>query len=158
MTGPLSPLPVEFSDHLREQLRRLLLHFDEMRMLVPPTPGAWAPAVDLFEMEDTIIVRLELPGVAASDFRVTLLDGVLKIEGRKERVQTAAEESAERPLRYLCLERASGNFMRRVPLKWVVDTEGISTHLNDGILEIRLPKAHEAGREIEIPINEGSGQ
>jgi HSP20 family protein len=157
-TGSLSPLSEEFSAQLRDQLRRLLLHFDEMRALAP-APGAWLPPVDLCEMKDAVLVRVELPGVAMADVRVSLLDSVLKIEGRKERPAPGKDAGgAEKPLRFLCLERSYGAFTRRVSLKWMVDVEQVSARLVNGILEVRLPKARSCGREIVIPIDESRAQ
>lgn len=155
MTAPLSPLPQEFSERLRDQLRRLLLHFEELRSAAPPAPGSWLPPVDLYEMEEAVVVRLELPGVAASAVRITILDGLLKIEGSKESYPPAENANdQEKPLRYLCLERTSGSFSRRVQLKWTIDLAHVSAHLANGILEIRLPKAQTCGKELLIPITE----
>ena len=157
MTAPLSPIPQEYSERLRDQLRRLLLHFEEMRADSLPSPGSWLPSVDLFEMMDAVVVKLELPGVAASSVRISVSDGVLKIEGIKETVNPVQnsgsnDPAAEKPLRYLCLERASGSFSRKVPLKWTIDWTKISARLSNGILEIRLPKINEKGGELLIPI------
>jgi len=158
-TGPLSTLPGEFSEQLREKLRWLLMHFDEMRSLAP-SPGAWLPPIDLCEMDDAILVKVELPGIPAEDVRLTMLDGVLKIEGRKERSPVAGQgPNEEKPVCFICLERSYGTFARTVPLKWPIDLRHVSARLANGILQIRLPKARECGREIIIPItNEGSGQ
>ena len=155
MTAPLSPLPQEFSERLRDQLRRLLLHFEEMRAAAPPTPGSWLPPVDLYEMDEAVVVRLELPGVALSSVRITILDGVLKIEGTKETCNPATQTSEpDKPLRYLCLERTSGTFSRRVQIKWTIDLAHVVAKLSNGLLEIRLPKAQAAGKELLIAIIE----
>ena len=155
MTAPLSPVPQEFSERLRDQLRRLLLHFEEMRAAAPPTPGSWLPPVDLYEMDEAVVVRLELPGVAASAVRITILDGTLKIEGTKETATpTAPTDEQDKPLRYLCLERTSGTFSRRVQLKWAIDLAHITAKLSNGLLEIRLPKAQASGKELLIAIIE----
>lgn len=157
MTAPLSPIPQEYSERLRDQLRRLLLHFEEMRAASLPSAGSWLPSVDLFEMTDAVVVKLELPGVAASNVRISVVDGVLRIEGNKETVspgQSAGtnDPAVEKPVRYLCLERASGSFSRKVPLKWTIDWTKINARLSNGILEIRLPKINDKGGELLIPI------
>lgn len=155
MTAPLSPLPQEFSERLRDQLRRLLMHFEEMRAAAPPTPGSWLPPVDLYEMDEAVVVRLELPGVPASSVRISILDGFLKIEGSKETAYPAAQPSEQdKPLRYLCLERTSGTFARRVQLKWTIDWAHVTAKLSNGLLEIRLPKIQASGKELLIAVNE----
>jgi HSP20 family protein len=153
MTSPVSPISKELTERLRDQLRRLLLYFEDMRAMAPPAPGGWTPAVDICEMEDAVVVRAELPGVDPAQVRVTVFDGVLTIEGRKERaVPEGVNGSTGDPPRYLCLERASGHFQRRVSLKWMLDPARATARLADGILQVRLPKAEDAGREIVIQV------
>lgn len=122
------------------------------------SPGAWLPPVDLCEMEDAILVNVEIPGVARESVRISLHDGILKIEGRKERPSLTANHvaEAEKPLRFICLERAYGTFARSVALKWIIDVQHVSARLTNGILQIRLPKMQSGGREIVIPITEES--
>jgi HSP20 family protein len=148
-------LPEEFSAHLREQLRRLLMHFEELRAFAP-APGVWLPPVDLCELEDALLVKVELPGVRREDVRLTILDSVLKIEGRKEQPAASSGASGERPIRFLCLERVYGAFTRSISLKWLIDAQQVSAQLTNGVLHIRLPKAPQCGREIVIPITDGS--
>ncbi len=109
-------------------------------------------------MEDAIIVRIEIPGVSRENVCITIRDGLLKIEGRKERQLPALQHEAKgnRLVRFICLERAYGAFVRHVPLKWMVDLAAVSARLADGILEVRLPKSRECGREIIIPITDES--
>lgn len=147
----IQALPHELSEQLREQLRRLLMHFDELRV-APPFPGAWLPAIDLCELNDAIIIRVELPGVAKEDIRLSVIDNILKIEGRKQRL-SEGEDNEGKPLRYLCLERFNGKFERTVVLQWQVEVEKVTANLREGILEVRLPKAIACGREVQIPIS-----
>src|SRR5205807_240868 len=101
--------------------------FDELRLMAT-SPGAWLPPVDLCEMEDAILVNVELPGVARASLRISMHDGILKIEGRKERPSLTANHVAddEKPLRFICLERAYGTFTRSVALKWMIDAPHVS--------------------------------
>ncbi|MEP7271744.1 MAG: Hsp20/alpha crystallin family protein [Acidobacteriota bacterium] len=145
-----TPSP-DISEQVREQLRRLLMHFDDLRLIAPP-PGAWLPSIDLCEMTDSIVIRVELPGVAQGDLRLTILDNIIKIEGRKKR-RSRDTSDVEKPLRYVCLERAYGRFERTILLQWPVEVERVSARLIDGVLEVRLPKTQSAGREVPIPIS-----
>ena len=147
----IQALTPDLSEQLREQLKRLLVHFDELRV-APAFPGAWLPAIDLCELNDVIIIRVEIPGVVKDDIRLSLFDSVLKIEGRKQRLPEGEDEEGK-PLRYLCLERSNGRFERTVVLQWPVEVEQITANLREGVLEIRLPKTIACGREVQIPIS-----
>lgn len=117
---------------------------------------AWAPSVDVCEMEDAILVRVEAPGVPSEHMRVALLDNVLKIECRKERPNFTGKllPDEERPIRFICLERTFGGFTFSLPLKWLIDAQNISARLADGVLQIRLPKNGNCGREVPITVSE----
>ncbi len=136
----------------------MLARLDEIRSLASnsETHGVWMPAVDVCEMEGAILVRAEMPGVQPEHVRVTMLDNVLKIEGRKERPNLTGRllPEAERPVRFICLERTFGSFAFSLPLKWPIDTANVSARLTDGVLQIRLPKTSACGREITIPVSE----
>jgi len=158
ITNQLHPLSKDFAEQLREQMRRMLARLEEMRAMALSTsaPVAWAPPVDVCEMEDAILVRVEAPGVSPDQMRVTLLDNVLKIECRKERPNFTGRllPDEERPIRFICLERTFGGFTFSLPLKWPVDATNISARLANGVLQIRLPKNGNCGREITIPVSD----
>lgn len=154
MPRPLMhPLPGNLSEQVRERLRRILAHFEDMRQFAP-APGAWLPPIDLCEMPEAIVVRVELPGVRPEHIRLTMIDNVLKIEGRKERTSGADYETGGAAPRYLCLERAYGSFTRTLVLHWPVEVGRISARITEGVLTIHLPKALSCGREFVIPIGE----
>lgn len=136
----------------------MLTRLEEMRAMTlgSSAPVTWAPPVDVCEMEDAILVRVEAPGVVPEHVRVTLFDNVLKIECRKERENFTGKllSEEERPIRFLCLERTFGGFTFSLSLKWPVDAPNISARLADGILQIRLPKNGDCGREITIPVSD----
>ena len=155
-TSPLHPPPNVFIEQMRDQMRRMLVRLEEIRALASQASGGWTPAVDVVEIDDAILVKAEMPGVALENIRVTLLDNTLKIEGRKERDNPTCHSTTEndRPVRFLCLERAYGGFAFTISLRKQIDAEAVSARLNDGVLEIHLRKTETAGREITIPILE----
>jgi HSP20 family protein len=154
----IHPFPDELSEQLRDRLRRMLVRVDELRSLgtVPNGPNVWTPPVDVYEMEDVILVSIEVPGMTLDQLRIKVLDGTLKVEGRKDRATPTGRllPEAERPVRFLCLERGFGGFALNVALKWPIEAEQVTARLSDGVLEIRLPKTKTCGREIAIPITE----
>jgi HSP20 family molecular chaperone IbpA len=158
ITNPLHPLSKDFAEQVRDHIRRMLARLDEIRSLAasPGAHGVWMPPVDVCEMQDAILVRVELPGIPSDHVRISMLDNVLKVEGRKERPKDTGKllSEAERPIRFICLERTFGTFAFSIPLKWPIDVEKISANLADGVLRIRLPKTSACGREIAIQITE----
>jgi HSP20 family protein len=155
MAGRIThPQPAEISEQLRERLRRLLLHLEDVKSFVPP-PGAWHPAVDLCEMDDAIVMRVEIPGLRSDDIRLTIRDNTLKIEGRKLKHSAGLGLAGTGSVvRYHCLERTYGSFSRTFSLECPVRIEGVSASLQNGVLEIRLPKTPSCGHDVLIPITE----
>ncbi|MCG3159279.1 MAG: hypothetical protein JMDDDDMK_00265 [Acidobacteria bacterium] len=158
MTNPLHPLSKDFAEQLRDQMRRMLARLDEMRAMALSSGahGVWTPPIDVCEMEDAILVRVEIPGIPSEHVRVTLSDNVLRIEGRKERPNGTGSllPEAERPIQFICLERTFGSFAFSLPLKWQIDAPNISARMADGVLQIRLPKTGDGGRDVMIPVSE----
>ncbi|MFN0087305.1 MAG: Hsp20/alpha crystallin family protein [Blastocatellia bacterium] len=154
-----NPLPVPSNvlvEQLRDQMRRMLMRLDEIRLHASHDSGMWMPAVDVLEMQEAILVRIELPGVGQEHLRVTIIDNTLNIEGRKERENPPDKPDSEedRPIRFLCLERSYGGFSFSITLKWQIDPGGVKAQMHDGVLQIHLPKTRTCGREIPIPITE----
>ena len=106
-----------------------------------------APALDLSETKNEIVVWVELPGVGPKDIDITLGDRVLTISGEKK------EEAKEGKESYLVIERHYGSFTRSVQLPAEVNRDRISASWNNGILKIVLSKSEEAKkREIKIEV------
>ena len=137
-------------ERLRRRVGRLFAALQEVGDEAGGPPGAWSPAVDLCETADAVVVRVELPGVAAADVELTLGGGALRVSGRKK------GRARRGVVSHLCSERAYGQFSRAVPLRWPVRARGASARLEDGLLTVRLPKlADRRGAAFKIPIKEG---
>jgi HSP20 family protein len=107
--------------------------------------GAWAPAVDIFEKGDDLVIRAEIPGVDKDDVDITVRNNSLTLRGERKREQEINEDNSYR------LERSYGNFVRSFTLPRTVDSTRISARYDNGVLDIVLPKAEEAKpKKIEI--------
>ena len=116
----------------------------------PTIAGTWSPLVDVSETTKAIEVRIELPGVTASQIRVGLNGNKLRICGDKKKRSTR-----QRITSHLCSERIYGRFERIIPVRWPVDVKNSSAALANGLLRVRLPKLSDRrGLEITIPITE----
>jgi HSP20 family protein len=107
--------------------------------------GSWAPAVDIFEKDQNLVLRAELPGVDPKDVDVRLENGVLTLRGERKVDKEIKRESYHR------VERAYGTFARSFTLPSQVDQAAIQASYRDGVLEVKLPKREEAKpKQIEI--------
>jgi HSP20 family protein len=97
--------------------------------------GSWSPAVDIYETDDAIIVKAELPGFAREDVHVKIKQHALLLGGSRPRDR---EVDADH---YLCMERISGSFQRSFLLPTTIDPEKVSACCHNGLLTLRLTKA-----------------
>ncbi len=139
--------PFEQLNALREEINRL---FDmPLGSWLAPTEffRGWAPALDLREDKDNLVVTVELPGMKKEDIEVTVQDGVLSISGERKREQTAEEEGVYRSERYY------GRFHRTITLPKPVKEDEVKATYKDGVLTIVLPKTEEAKpKQIEVTV------
>lgn len=112
------------------------------------TNGTWAPAVDVAEDKDHILVKVEVPGMEEKDLRVNFEDGLLTISGERQ-----FERKDDR--NYHRIERSYGSFVRTFSLPRTVDANAITAEYKNGVLEIAIPKKEEA-KPRQIQINVGS--
>ncbi len=100
--------------------------------------GTWIPAVDIYETDDDIVVKAEVPGVEKDQIGVEVKGGVLTLRGDRKHEKEVKEENYHR------VERSYGTFLRSFTLPVSVDEEKVSARLTGGVLEIKLPKKAEA--------------
>jgi len=116
--------------------------------VLEPTPSVGerhvvAPAVDIYEEQDALVIVADMPGVAKDGVSAAVEGGVLTIEGTVPRPDPA--ETA------LYAEYEPADFHRCFTLGESVSEEGISASLTNGVLTVRLPKAERVKtRKIEI--------
>ena len=109
------------------------------------TWGAWAPAVDIFEKEECLVLKAELPGMREKDIDVHVENGILTLSGERTREEDVKNEDYHRG------ERFYGSFSRTFALPTTVDVSKIRASYKDGVLELVLPKAETAkAKRIEI--------
>ena len=102
--------------------------------LEPALKVDWAPAVDLIDRKDHILVRAETPGVKRDDLEVLVTSDSVTIKGKVQR------EEEEKGDSYYYAERVFGSFGRVLRLPQEVDSAKATAKLQNGILEIKLPK------------------
>jgi HSP20 family protein len=107
-----------------------------------------APAVDLFEEKDDIVVKAELPGIDKNNVEVNLTNHTLTIKGEKKKEEEVKEEN------YYRAERSYGSFVRMLELPKDVHADKVKASFKNGILEVRLPKTEEAKtKEVKVKVD-----
>jgi HSP20 family protein len=107
----------------------------------------WAPQVNVAETADELVFTAELPGMTQDQVSIELEQNVLTISGEKTEERTEGDEERK----YHLWERTYGSFRRAFTLPRPVNADDAAARFENGVLEIRLPKAPDAkGRRIEI--------
>jgi HSP20 family protein len=113
------------------------------------TTSSFAPAVDVYEDEHKVTLKIEVPGIEEKDIDVQIENNVLTVHGERKIEKEEKEENYRR------VERQYGSFTRTFTLPTTVDTESVSATYDKGVLKIALPKKAEA-KPKQIKVNVGS--
>jgi HSP20 family protein len=140
--------PIVELSRLQSELNRLFAAFVESNDRGAAPASSWDPNVDVVDDGETIRILVELPGVEAGDVRVSIRGRVVMVRGTKK-----GRIRAKEGMRFFCMERYFGAFMKSIPLPRPVNSHHASTRLKDGLLEILLPRVPDLReKEIEIPV------
>ncbi len=96
--------------------------------------GAFSPSVDMYMDGNELVLKAELPGVRKEDIEIDIADTMLTISGEKKREEKLEEGSC------FSFERYHGSFIRRFELPEGTDPDKVKAHLENGVLELRIPK------------------
>lgn len=141
--GPM----VELS-RLQGELNRLFATFVETNKSVAGATTAWDPSVDLVDDGEKLRLLVELPGVEAGDVKVTIRGRLLTIRGTKK-----GRVRQKEGIRFFCMERYFGTFVKSVSLPRPVNNREAKTILKNGLLEVILPRVpDQREKEYEVPV------
>lgn len=108
----------------------------------------WAPPVDIYENENNIVLKAELPGVEPKDVEIKVEDNTLYLKGERKFEKETKEENYHR------VERTYGSFARSFTLPNSINAEQVKAEYKDGLLTLTLPKREEAKpRTIKIDVS-----
>ena len=107
----------------------------------------WTPRIDVFEKDQDLVVKCDLPGMKKEDVHVTMEENDLVLFGeRKEETETKKDN-------YYRAECNYGSFYRRLPLAFKVNPEKILAKFTDGVLEVHVPMPpEEKNQALPIPV------
>jgi HSP20 family protein len=138
----------EFST-LQDRLNRLFQQSVSEGREESLTTSSFAPAVDVYEDDHQVTLKIEVPGIDEKDIDVRLENNTLTVQGERKLEKEEKEENYRR------VERQYGSFTRSFTLPQTVDSEKVSAQYDKGVLKIKLAKKAEA-KPKQIKINVGS--
>ena len=137
-----------------------LSHFDPLanlrlfedafsRFLTEPSSNRpWSPAVDIYETENELVLKADVPDVSQKDIDVRVENQTLTIAGSRNFEKTEDSKGFHR------IERSYGNFVRSFAVPNSFDTDAIRANYQNGVLTVKLPKKEAAKpRQIKVEMN-----
>jgi len=123
--------PVNLFNQFNDEMNR---YFSQTRESAANQERDWMPAVDIREENNRYLLAADIPGVDRKNVEITLEEGVLTVKGERNPGTDISEEGYRRR------ERTHGTFMRQFTLPDTVDAGNISAAVQDGVLQIEIPK------------------
>ncbi|HLI83591.1 MAG TPA: Hsp20/alpha crystallin family protein [Bryobacteraceae bacterium] len=136
-----------------------LSHFDPLvnlrmfedaftRMLTEPSSNRpWSPAVDIYETENELVLKADLPEINQKDIDVRVENQTLTISGTRQFEKTDDKKGYHR------MERSYGSFVRSFAIPNTFDTDNIKAEYQNGVLSVTLPKKEAAKpRQVKIEV------
>lgn len=102
-------------------------------------------AIDVIDNENSLVVKLDAPGMKPDDFHIEVRGNVLSITGERK------EEKESKDKTYYKMERRYGSFARTVTLPCEVDDSEAAAEYKNGVLVLTLPKCDES-KPMKIPV------
>jgi HSP20 family protein len=120
------------------------------RMLSEPRAGRpWSPAVDIFETEDELVLKADVPEVDLNDIDVHVENNTLTLSGERKFKKDDTSKGYHR------IERGYGQFTRNFTVPSTVDTEKVAAEYHNGVLTVKLPKKAAAKpRQVKIDVKQ----
>jgi len=114
----------------------------------PSSTTTWSPAVDIYETENEIHVKAELPEVNQKEIEIQVENNTLTLRGERKFDRELKQENFHR------IERPYGTFVRSFTLPTTIDQEKIKADYKDGILRVVMPKREETKpKQIRVAVS-----
>jgi HSP20 family protein len=117
----------------------------------PRTARPWSPAVDIFETENELVLKADLPDINPEEIDVQVENQTLTVKGNRKFEQQSGKGGYHR------IERSYGSFVRTFAVPSTVDTQNVVAGYNNGVLTITLHKKETAKpRQVKVAVNGGA--
>lgn len=114
------------------------------------TGELWDPEIEVFQNNNELTVRADLPGLKKDEVSVELTENAVTIHGERKREREEDREG------YYRTERTYGSFYRVIPLPEGAITEQAKARFNNGVLEVTIPAPPPASKGRKLEITEGA--
>ncbi len=133
---------------LQERMNRLFTdQFSPVTSQESLVSGAFVPPVDVYEDEQNIRLKVEVPGIDEKDIDIRLENNMLTVHGERKLEKETKEENYQR------IERSYGSFTRSFSLPNSVNPDDVKAAYAKGVLTITLGKRAEARpKQIKVEI------
>lgn len=140
--------PLKELRSMQDQMNRLLnISWNSALSGEDTREGIWQPTVDIYETEDSIVIKAEVPDVDQKDIDVRIENNTLTLRGERKHKNDVKKENYHR------IERYFGSFQRSFNLPATVDQEKVIATCDKGVLSIILPKKEETKpKQINIQV------
>lgn len=143
------PSPFRAFQRMADQIDRMFEDFGLGRRWTSPwwreAGDTWAPDVDVFQKNNELTIRADLPGLKREDVTVDISDDAVTIRGERKHEHEEEREG------YYRSERGYGSFCRVIPLPEGSITEQAKAVFKDGVLQVTMPTPPASkGRRLEI--------
>jgi len=116
------------------------------RMFAEPNARPWSPAVDVYETENELVLKADVPDVDPKNVEVQFENGTLTLKG------TRKFDEEKNGKGYHRIERSYGSFVRAFSLPETVDPEKVKAEFKNGVLTVTLQKK-EVVKPRAIPVH-----
>jgi HSP20 family protein len=138
-----------------DPLANLRLFEDAFSRLInePQANRPWSPAVDIYETENELVLKADLPDIDSKSIDVRVENQTLTLRGERK------FEKDENVKGYHRIERSYGEFVRSFAVPSTVDTERVQADYKNGVLTITLPKKEAAKpRQVKVAVHDSEAK
>lgn len=118
------------------------------RLFSEPASRPWSPAVDIYETENELVLKADVPDVDAKNVAIQIQNGTLTLKGERKFEQEKNGKGFHR------IERSYGSFVRAFSLPETVDAENVKADYRNGVLTVTIAKKEVAKpRTINVEVS-----
>jgi HSP20 family protein len=116
------------------------------------TNDQWAPEIEVYQRNNELVVRADLPGMKKDDVSVEIGEEQITISGERRQEQESERGGVYRS------ERRYGSFSRTIPVPSGAMTDQAKATFTNGVLEVTMPSPPEQTRARRLEITDASAK